>query len=340
MNIYLFVNNNDKNCPYCNEKLSLELLNDHIICHQLENQEKKNRNNNLNKRNYKNNQNNNISSINNNNYNHLNNNNYNMFSNFLTNIMDPLYQSLSKNENNNENDDENDDKDNDKNNNENYLNPLLNRNVDLNNDQNQNQNNYDNNRENNKNEMKETSMVELFEEMPKIFGSIDKTGNFYNNLKNSPFFNASLSLLKHFDNSPKKIKKRKNFKSSNKINIHRQRNNYNSSNEINEHQQRNKSNNKNDYDNNNINKIMENLPSSIVEDEILNSKKNNCLICSQKFNLGETIIILHCSNNFHFDCVKMWLKNQGLCPVCNNEITIDLMNQNKNIECHTCKMIE
>ena len=82
-----------------------------------------------------------------------------------------------------------------------------------------------------------------------------------------------MSLLKHFDNSPKKIKKRKNFKSSNKINLHRQRNNYNSSNEINKHQHRNKSNNKNDYDNNNINKIMENLPSSIVEDEILNSKK-------------------------------------------------------------------
>jgi len=41
-------NNNIKRCPYCNETMSEEIFNDHLMCHQLQNEENYNNPNNIN----------------------------------------------------------------------------------------------------------------------------------------------------------------------------------------------------------------------------------------------------------------------------------------------------
>lgn len=41
-----------------------------------------------------------------------------------------------------------------------------------------------------------------------------------------------------------------------------------------------------------------------------------CCICREEYNDGENLGTLECGHNFHTDCIKQWLMQKNLCPVC------------------------
>ncbi|KAK4770517.1 hypothetical protein SAY87_031049 [Trapa incisa] len=41
-----------------------------------------------------------------------------------------------------------------------------------------------------------------------------------------------------------------------------------------------------------------------------------CCICQEDYNDGENLGILECGHDFHKDCIKQWLMNKNLCPIC------------------------
>ncbi|XP_040997835.1 probable E3 ubiquitin-protein ligase RHG1A isoform X2 [Juglans microcarpa x Juglans regia] len=41
-----------------------------------------------------------------------------------------------------------------------------------------------------------------------------------------------------------------------------------------------------------------------------------CCICQEEYNVGDDLGTLECGHNFHADCIKQWLMQKNLCPVC------------------------
>ncbi|KAF5444904.1 hypothetical protein F2P56_033996 [Juglans regia] len=41
-----------------------------------------------------------------------------------------------------------------------------------------------------------------------------------------------------------------------------------------------------------------------------------CCICQEEYNEGDDLGTLECGHNFHADCIKQWLMQKNLCPVC------------------------
>ena len=289
MDISVFENNYNKKCPYCNEAMPQEIFNDHLMCHELEREENRNRANNLNQRNDNYNINNNNSSRNNNNFNNQNEEeNNNILSNLLNNFISPLHQRQNECRNDNGN----------------ILNSLLVGCLGLNDAQRQYQNNH-NHINNNNQEIRENNILNGLNNISNIVNSIGRIKNELVNMGNSTIVNSSLNLSNNQNNQ-------------NNIN-----NNHNSSNIINRYEQRNKN------DNNNINKIMEYLPSSIVKEKNAHSENKNCIICLGEFEQGETITTLPCVHIFHTNCIKSWLKSNSFCPVCKYKITLSsILNQN------------
>ena len=64
-------------------------------------------------------------------------------------------------------------------------------------------------------------------------------------------------------------------------------------------------------------------------DEILNNIENiyydniidNCLICTENFNINDLIKKTKCNHIFHTKCIKQWLcKESNKCPICRTQI--------------------
>ena len=90
--------------------------------------------------------------------------------------------------------------------------------------------------------------------------------------------------------------------------------------------------NENNVDNNNIsedelNRIMEYLPSSVVNEKN-EGENNNCVICLADFEPGESITTLPCVHMFHTECIKAWLKSNNHCPVCKIEVSLNSLMRN------------
>ncbi|KMZ56393.1 hypothetical protein ZOSMA_96G00690 [Zostera marina] len=49
-----------------------------------------------------------------------------------------------------------------------------------------------------------------------------------------------------------------------------------------------------------------------------NSSQENssCSICQEQILQNETIVMLDCGHDYHFDCIKQWLLIQNKCPNC------------------------
>ena len=80
--------------------------------------------------------------------------------------------------------------------------------------------------------------------------------------------------------------------------------------------------------------ILNELPETNIEDvSKLYSDKKNCVICLEDFKNREKAIILPCIHLFHKNCIKSWLKKNNSCPICKFKLTRDnLMGQNNNFE--------
>lgn len=77
--------------------------------------------------------------------------------------------------------------------------------------------------------------------------------------------------------------------------------------------------------NNYANEILNDLVPIKIKDK--NAKpKEECIICLEKYKIGESYIILPCIHLFHEDCIKKWIRKKNKCPVCVSEIKINNMN--------------
>ncbi|XP_039049989.1 probable E3 ubiquitin-protein ligase RHG1A isoform X2 [Hibiscus syriacus] len=73
-----------------------------------------------------------------------------------------------------------------------------------------------------------------------------------------------------------------------------------------------------------------NVSTGLTEETILNRLKQRkysstsraqleaepCCICQEEYNDGENLGTLECGHNFHADCIKQWLMQKNLCPIC------------------------
>ncbi|EXC28188.1 E3 ubiquitin ligase BIG BROTHER [Morus notabilis] len=46
------------------------------------------------------------------------------------------------------------------------------------------------------------------------------------------------------------------------------------------------------------------------------SENEPCSICQEEYNEGENVGRLDCGHDFHRDCIKQWLTQKNLCPIC------------------------
>ncbi|GMI82647.1 hypothetical protein like AT5G42940 [Hibiscus trionum] len=73
-----------------------------------------------------------------------------------------------------------------------------------------------------------------------------------------------------------------------------------------------------------------NVSTGLSEETILNNLKQRkysstsgaqleaepCCICQEEYNDEENLGTLECGHNFHADCIKQWLMQKNLCPIC------------------------
>ena len=72
--------------------------------------------------------------------------------------------------------------------------------------------------------------------------------------------------------------------------------------------------------------IINELPETTIEDvSKLDQEKKNCIICLENFKNGDKAIILPCIHIFHNECIKKWLKTQDSCPICKHKLTRENM---------------
>jgi hypothetical protein len=58
----------------------------------------------------------------------------------------------------------------------------------------------------------------------------------------------------------------------------------------------------------------------------LDNDKKNCVICMEDFKNGDTTTNLPCLHMFHTNCIQSWLKKQNTCPICKFKLTPENIN--------------
>ena len=370
----------EKICPYCNQLISQELYNDHILCHELENEDNYNSSNNINnyQRNISNNESNNNSffsglfSNSNSNSNHQNNENNNANNenngnnNQNENIFSKVFNIISspfQSQNNNEINPNNSSNINNNNNNNNqdpgFFNSFIGRNPYRNNDElNNNINNnrdMDNNNYNNNNIPSSEQEPNLFQtfsnSIASAFNNLGEIGNEIKNISNNINYNTLVRTGLLNNNTSRLM-------GNNQSNIVNNYNNHNNTNIIQNIRlplpvhgpliinNRNPLvdvfppviigerghvidiNNNRNINPNDLNRIMELLPSTILKEK-KEGENNECVVCLSPFEVGDSITTLPCVHIFHTDCIKSWLESNNSCPICKFEITLNsIMGEN------------
>jgi hypothetical protein len=63
--------------------------------------------------------------------------------------------------------------------------------------------------------------------------------------------------------------------------------------------------------------ILSSLPEIELEDlSKLPPEKKDCVVCLNKYETKEKVLILPCTHMFHTNCIKDWFKSQNTCPIC------------------------
>jgi len=67
--------------------------------------------------------------------------------------------------------------------------------------------------------------------------------------------------------------------------------------------------------------IIQTYPISKIHDiNKLSEDKKRCSICLENYKNGDDSIILPCIHIFHSECIKKWMKKNGVCPICKFKI--------------------
>ncbi len=76
--------------------------------------------------------------------------------------------------------------------------------------------------------------------------------------------------------------------------------------------------------------ILNELPETQIDDvNKLDPEKRNCVICLEDFKDKEKTIALPCIHVFHSDCIKSWLGSHNCCPTCKFELTYQNINSHQ-----------
>ena len=321
------VESNKETCPYCKKEIEDQFFDDHMMCHELEMEEKANNDNINQQRNDNNNTNNNRNNRTNNRTNDTNNNSNNN-ENFLSQILGMFntssQQNNSSNNNNRNNRDQNrSNNSSSSNRNNNNSNPfglfsdllgcvVNNINNNNNNRENGNNNNRNNSSNNNNDNNQETisQIGNLFSTLSKTVSNISQltsqlteiTDQFNpdindnapppipgNNSNNNIPFPSNFMIPPNFQNIIPQVIIGHGGSIFNQVPI-------------------------------NIDAVMSLLPSSTVTEK-KEDGNNNCIICLSDFEIGDKVTSLPCLHMFHTDCIKDWLKTKNHCPVCKYTIT-------------------
>ena len=343
------MSNNEKDCPYCNQSMPQELYNDHLMCHQLQMEDNFNAQNNINPIRYDNqnlNRNQNNSNDNNSHFhsnlntnrnsnNIIHGNDENNENNLLTNIFG-LFTSSLQNQNNNNSQANINNSSNRNNNNSNTF-DFLSSIIGLN--QNNNNNNNSNiNRNNNNNQEEGNIFQKLSSGLTNISNTINSFGeignqlqNISSNIRNNPLTSNLFRAesLNENNNSSIRNERRINLDNANNapfISVPFRNNTFRPRPRVIIGGRRIIRNNINDNHNhinsNEVERIMELLPCSILTEK-KDGENNECIICLSEFEVGDSITTLPCVHIFHNECIKNWLKNNNHCPICKFEITLN-----------------
>ena len=58
-------------------------------------------------------------------------------------------------------------------------------------------------------------------------------------------------------------------------------------------------------------------------DDLLSDLLDNnreCSICLEEYNQNDKVANLNCNHNYHWECIKIWLKENNTCPICRENI--------------------
>lgn len=74
--------------------------------------------------------------------------------------------------------------------------------------------------------------------------------------------------------------------------------------------------------------IVDNLEKIIINEQnimslIQQDNCENCSVCKDNFESGQTIIKIPCKHIFHDECIKPWLNERNSCPTCRYELPTD-----------------
>ena len=73
--------------------------------------------------------------------------------------------------------------------------------------------------------------------------------------------------------------------------------------------------------------ILNELPETTIDDvNKLDPEKKNCVICLEDFKNGDKATVLPCIHLFHTSCIQNWLKTQNCCPICKFKLTGENLN--------------
>ena len=285
----LYESSNMEICPYCQKAIEDKFFDDHMMCHELENEEQSNNNNNAN---------------NDNNINQQNNNNIN--------------NNINNNQNNNQNNT----------NNRNYTGGLVYNLINLftgSNNNNQNNSNSSSTLANLFSTLSNTfsNINQLSQQLNNM--SVQYNTNSSSTSRSSSSSRSSNNINNFF--APPPIVYPNNSNNNNNPN-NNNINDFPSNIAnillpnliIGERGHVFNPLDPNNNNNINIDAVMGLLPSSEIKEK-KEGENNNCIICLADFEIGDKVTSLPCLHMFHTDCIKNWLKSKNHCPICKYTIT-------------------
>ena len=71
--------------------------------------------------------------------------------------------------------------------------------------------------------------------------------------------------------------------------------------------------------------ILRYIPTSTVKELKKSSSNNKCVICLSEFQVGEQESTLPCLHIFHSNCIEKWIVENKTCPICKYDISLILL---------------